>query len=782
MKKLTILLFAVMLVSCSTGRKARQIAIIPQPVSMVEGTGEFMLDPNTTVVVTDTTSVELKEAATTIAETLGKLVSGQSLKVTDKVTDNSIQIAAMGGAKPEAYNLTVEPGSIRIEASDYNGAFYALETLLQLLPETVYGSNAELSNYLIPAVAIQDFPRFAYRGMHLDCSRHFFTVDEVKKYIDYISMHKLNRFHWHLTDDQGWRMESKKYPRLTEKAAWRVDRSANDWDDRKPLDRAAGEKATYGGFYTQDEIRDVVAYAAKRGVVVIPEIEIPGHSSEVFAAYPELSCLGVEQDVTPGGYYPKDLATCYCVGNEAVFTFLEDILSETIELFPDTEYIHIGGDEADWRFWQECPKCQARMKTEKLKDAAQLQSYFIKRIEAFVNSKGRRIIGWDEILEGGLAPNATVMSWRGIAGGIAAARAGHDVVMTSNSHLYLDYYQNTPELEPKAMGGGVITTKRVYGFEPVPEALNEKEAQHVIGVQANMWAEFAPVFTHVEYMVLPRMSALAEIAWTPAEMKDWDNFAARLVVQQDRFKAMGANYHPGSTQIEFVTSYDSLQKQFNVTPKTEYFGGDIYYTVDGSEPTVKSTKYTEPIKITQTTTLRAIVAKDNVQVSKNSIDRKIGMHKGVGKTIQYNHKPSDAYRGDAGDATLLNGITGSDSHNDGFMQGFNSRDFDVQIDLGASESFTEVVGSFLQSAGTWIYLPREMVVSVSDDGSSWTEVARTTHDIDPSKTPTTRYQLVVKGDFAGRYVRVVGVNPPTRDGLPGGGTVNWIFADEIFIN
>lgn len=782
MKKLMLLGAALLSIACSTTVRNTEIAIIPSPVSIEKGSGKFILGSpiNISYPKGDAT---LEKAANFYAATLTERL-GATVNVTTKEVKGGIVLENSNNiTKAEGYKLNIEGDQIQIDANDYSGAVYALQTLLQLMPTEVYSSGQILKgkNIVLPEVEIYDFPRFAYRGMHLDCVRHFFTADSVKRYLDYMAMNKLNRFHWHLTDDQGWRMESKKYPLLNEKSAWRIDRSSQDWDNRTPIDRAKGEKPTYGGFYTQHQIRDIVAYAAKRGIAVIPEIETPGHSSAVFAAYPNLSCLGHEQEVTPGGYYPKDLATCYCAGNEDVFTFLEGILSETIELFPDAPYIHIGGDEVDWRFWSECPKCQARMKAENLKTTAELQSYFIKRIEKFVNSKGKNIIGWDEILEGGLTPNATVMSWRGIAGGIEAARQGHDVVMTPNSHLYFDYYQNTPSSESKTIGG-LITTKNVYGYEPIPEALTADEAKHVLGAQANLWAEFITDFKGVERMVLPRMSALAEVVWSPAEDKDWEDFSRRLDVNAMRLGAMGANYHKGSEIVEITTAYDSLAKKFMVNLVSEIYMSDIHYTIDGSQPSINSTKYTGPIAIDNTATVKAVIVKNGQQISRVPSDRTIGMHKGVGKKVIYNKQPADAYLGTVGEATLVDGLTGSTRHNDGFLQGFNNEDFDIIIDMGDRETINSVEGSFLQSVGTWVYLPTEMVVSMSDDMKTWKEAGRATHSIDPRTTQVVRHTFRVDPKTDARYIRIIGVNKETEKGLPGEGTINWIFADEIFIN
>lgn len=781
MKKTILLLSAALalLAGCSGGaRRAEKIAIIPIPVSLEQGKGSFRLDKSTVVAYPAGDSV-LARAGQMIAETLGATV-GTTLKLSTDELAHSIVLErpdASAKLKPEGYLLAITPEGVTVTANDYNGAFYALQTMLQLLPTEVYsGKDNGAKAYELPAVTIEDYPRFGWRGMHLDVSRHFFPVEFVKRYIDLLAMHKFNTFHWHLTDDQGWRLEIKKYPLLTEKAAWRVDREADGWNTNRAPE--PGEKATYGGFYTQDEVRDVVAYAAARGVRVVPEIEMPGHSSEVFAAYPSLSCLGKEQFVTPGGFYPEDMATCFCAGNDSSFVFLEGVIDEVIELFPDAPYIHVGGDEVDMKFWRNCPKCRKRMKELGLKNTHELQSYFMERMERYINSKGKRIIGWDEILEGGLAPDATVMSWRGVSGGIKAAKMGHDVVMTPDSHLYFDFYQNNPEVEPRAPRG-LTTTKHVYGYEPVPDGLTPDEAKHILGAQANVWCEHIADGKHVEYMVLPRMAALAEVVWSPKEVRNYEDFAGRLEIQYDRYAAMDARVHPGADGIEFTVMYDSVNRVFGVTLATELLHGEMHYTTDGSMPTMESPLYTKPIRIDSMTKVRVIVGKDGKQVSKSASERLVGMHKGFGKAVRYNSVPSPAYAGSP--TTLVDGLTGSIVHNDGFYQGFNTVDFDVVVDLGTRTKFSEVTGSFLQTAGTWVYLPVEMVVSVSDDGVVFTEVGKALQQVDPHKSPEIRYPFTVRGDFDGRYVRIVGVNGVTPSGLQGAGHKNWIFADEIFI-
>lgn len=790
MKKIVLLLIGLsLLAGCGDGaRRAEKVAVVPAPVSMTPGEGEFRLDAGTVVAFPGGDSV-LARAGRMIAETLGATLAGGGSLPTAAISGDLPRAAAIVLARPrdtadsvraEGYRLAIAPEGVTITAGDYNGAFYALQTMLQLLPAEAYGDSATIQKagaYLLPAATVEDYPRFGWRGMHLDVSRHFHPVEFVKRYIDLLAMHKLNRFHWHLTDDQGWRIEIRKYPLLTEKAAWRVDREADGWNTNRAPE--PGEEATYGGFYTQDEVRDVVAYAAARGITVVPEIEMPGHSSEVFAAYPALSCLGREQFVTPGGYYPDDMATCFCAGNDSVFVFLQGVIDEVVELFPDSPYIHVGGDEVDMRFWTACPKCRARMKALGLKDTHELQSYFMHRMEEYIHSKGKRIIGWDEILEGGVAPDATVMSWRGVTGGIRAAKMGHDVIMTPDSHLYFDFYQNDPQAEPRA-AGGLSTVKHVYGYEPVPAELTADEANHILGAQANVWCEHIRDGRHVEYMVLPRMAALAEVVWSPKEARDYADFARRLPMQLERYKAMGANYHPGADMVDFTLAYDSAAGGYTVVLETEFVGGELRYTLDGSEPTMESPVYAEPIRVDSATVVRVIVGKDGQRVSKTVAQRRLGRHLAAGCPVKYNAMPSPAYAGSG--ATLTDGLTGSVNIKEGaYYQGLNGTDFDVVVDLGAHKAFSEVTGSFLQTAGSWVYLPVEMVVSLSDDGVNFKEAGRVGHEVDGNEAPEVHYDMTLTGSFAGRYVRVVGINGVTPSGLKGAGQKNWIFADEIFI-
>ncbi|RPH35717.1 beta-N-acetylglucosaminidase, partial [bacterium] len=490
-----------------------ELGLIPKPLKTERAAGSFTLTPEAPIMV-DAGSGDVMAVGTYLQQELGRS-TGYALKVEEIAAGTAPRggivltmiSAASSDPRDESYELLVNTEGVRISARRPAGLFYGVQTLCQLLPPQIY-AQATVPNisWTIPAVRIEDKPRFSWRGMMLDVSRHFFPKSFVKECIDIAAFHKLNVFHWHLTDDQGWRIEIKRYPKLTTVGAWRVDREKFTWDQRKPAE--PGEVATYGGFYTQEEIREVVAYAKSRCVTIVPEIEMPGHATAALAGYPELSCTGGPFTVRTGGYWP--ITDIFCAGNDSTFEFLQNVLSEVVSLFPG-EYIHIGGDEANKTNWKKCPKCQARIAHEHLKNEEELQSYFVQRIEKFLNAKGKRLIGWDEILEGGLAPNAAVMSWRGIDGGIAAARQNHDVVMTPTSNCYFDYYQGTSG-EPEGIGG-YLPLENVYTYEPVPEVLNDTEAKHVLGVQANLWTEYIPHGKHAEYMLLPRLSALAEIAW-----------------------------------------------------------------------------------------------------------------------------------------------------------------------------------------------------------------------------------------------------------------------------
>ncbi len=483
---------------------------------------------------------------------------------------------------PEAYRLTVDGDSISVRASAPVGLFYGLETLTQMLPADLQASYAHTESVRIPGVSIEDAPRFSYRGMHLDVSRHFFGPEFVKRYIDLLARYKINYFHWHLTDDQGWRIQILRYPRLTGVGAWRKETQVGK--------SSAGDSTRYGGFYTHDEIRDIVAYARERYVTIIPEIEMPGHAQAALAAYPELACTDGPFEVgTRWGVYTNVLCP-----KESTFQFLENVLTEVMDLFPGP-YIHVGGDEAPKVRWENSPVAQGIMARNGLLDEEQLQSWFVARIERFLAQHGRRLIGWDEILQGGLPPRATVMSWRGTSGGIEAARQDHDVVMTPTDALYFDYYQGDPEQEPLAIGG-YIPLEKVYAFEPVPPDLSPREARHVLGAQANLWTEYIATPDRVEYMVLPRMLALSELDWSPDSARSYSDFLRRLPWHLSRFDAVGLAYRiPDVRGLEHDRI--ALKDRITVALSAPVPGGRIRYTLDGSDPDSTSATYSSPLSL-----------------------------------------------------------------------------------------------------------------------------------------------------------------------------------------
>ena len=508
----------------SFSQTSATVNIIPKPVSVKVKSGTFRLDSNTRIEVNDQGD---RDAADFLNSYLQKFY-GLSLNITDSGNASYISLTTKKFVKApdnaERYTLEGTAKTYAIEGDSYEGTFRGVQSLIQLLP-------VKKSNTLqLPLVSISDQPRLKYRGLMLDVARHFFEVEFVKKYIDFIALHKMNTFHWHLTDDQGWRIQIKKYPELTEKGGYRngtiIGRYPGTGNDNK----------RYGGFYTQDQIKEVVEYAAKRHITVIPEIEMPGHTKAALSSFSYLGCTGGPYEVKQTWGVEEDV---FCAGNDSVFTFLQNVLDEVISLFP-SQYIHIGGDECPKDRWKACAKCQKRIKDNNLKNEHELQSYFIQRMEKYVNSKGRKIIGWDEILEGGLAPNATVMSWRGEAGGIEAAKQDHDVIMTPGTHVYLDHSQS--KKEDSVTIGGYLSVQKVYSYEPVPRVLNEKQKKHILGAQGNVWTEYMKNPRKVEYMIFPRLSALSEVLWSSASSRNWSEFEKRLAVQFKRYDLWQVNY------------------------------------------------------------------------------------------------------------------------------------------------------------------------------------------------------------------------------------------------
>jgi hexosaminidase len=547
------------------------INIVPVPALLIQNEGVFELNKKTKLMV----SGEGAEIVADFFQTKIAQSTGYDLAKVNSASKNSISavVDASSGLGNEAYTLYVGKEKIEVMAATNRGLFYGMQTLMQLLPAEIESPSVVSEiNWTIPCVSIEDEPRFTWRGMHLDVCRHFYSVDFIKKQLDVLAMYKINKFHWHLTEDQGWRIEIKKYPKLTELGSKRVD-----------------EGKEHGGFYTQEQVKEIVAYAAERHIDVIPEIELPGHALAALTAYPEYSCAGGPFKVRNVWGVEADI---YCAGKEETFDFLEDIIDEVVALFP-SEYFHIGGDEAPKSKWEECDLCQARIKAEGLHDEHELQSYFVQRVEKMLLARNKKMIGWDEILEGGLAKSASVMSWRGEEGGITAASQGHDVIMTPGNWVYLDHYQGSNKVEPVAIGG-YTTLEESYGYNPVPDALDDDKKKHILGTQGNVWSEYMYTPELVEYRVYPRIIALAEVNWTELDNKNFQSFVKRMDNQFVRLDLHNINYHIPQPEgpIDNMAITEPASLEFTTTRPM-----DMYFTVDGTEPTLASTNYTAPIPV-----------------------------------------------------------------------------------------------------------------------------------------------------------------------------------------
>ncbi|MCW5898386.1 MAG: family 20 glycosylhydrolase [Flavobacteriales bacterium] len=652
----------------------------------------------------------------------------------------------------EGYRLTIRPNEIEVMAPSSVGLFRGSRTLVQLLEQG-------RSPGALPCLTIIDHPRFPWRGMHLDVCRHFFQAGFVKKYIDLQARYKMNTFHWHLTEDQGWRIEIKKHPKLTEVGAWRSGSQIG------PYAAQTFDNERYGGFYTQDEIREVVAHAARRHVTIVPEIEMPGHAMAALASYPHLGCTGGPYEVQRGWGVFDDV---FCAGNDSVFTFLEDVLTEVMDLFPG-EYIHIGGDECPKTRWKSCPKCQARMKAEGLKDEHELQSYFIRRIERFVNSKGRKIIGWDEILEGGLAPNAAVMSWRGTEGGIAAARAGHHAVMSPGSHCYFDHYQGDPANERVAIGG-YTTVQKVYGYEPIPAELKPGEQRYILGAQGNVWTEYILSPEHVEYMAVPRMLALAEVLWTPEEKRDEADFLRRLEAEFPRLDDLDVHASRAVYEVRINPSQGSAPGRIRIEMVSP-LQRPITYSIIHVPGT---STYTGPFEIDRERVIGAGLTEHEGGEHQHRTIRSFHFNMATARPITLSSPPHERYSG-YGAFTLVDGVRGGPARGGNEWLAWKN-DVTITVDLGEEKDITRIGIGALGDTHSWIHLPREVVFSTSSDGTLFTTVGTA----QPKSGDSGKVELVSSTRTKARYVRAevrsAGAIP---DGLPGAGHPAWLFLDEV---
>ncbi len=747
---------------------AQTISIIPQPVSLVQQKGTFIIDKNTCIQYN-----RLNKAASEAGAFLNRYlndISGSRLREnvhSQKVIQFSI--APTSDIGKEGYLLKVSPEKITITANDKAGLMNGIQTLLQQLPGI--RTNAALA---VPCMEVKDYPRFKWRGMHLDVSRHFFSPELIKEYIDLMARYKMNVFHWHLVDDQGWRIEIKKYPELNNTGSWRVDRLDRVWGERPQA--MEGEPATYGGYYTQAQVKEIVAYAAERNITIVPEIEMPGHVASAIASYPWLSCNRRPQQPLTGVDY-KDITSNYCAGNDSVFAFLQDVLCEVIQLFPST-YIHVGGDEVEKDPWKKCTRCQARMKKEGLKDEAELQSYFMKRIEKFLAGKKRKMIGWDEILEGGLAPGAAVMSWRGEQGGIEAAKMQHDVVMTPGSPCYFDHYQAGPEGEPLAIGG-MNTLKQVYDYDPLPKELNEQQATYIMGAQANLWTEYISANEQVEYMVLPRMLALSEVLWSKKDGKDWLGFNERLKPSYRYFDQKGYHYCKGDFKAQIIP----VAKNGKLTAEiaTEQPDATIRYTTDGSEPDAGSKKYESALSIDSSMTIKAITVIQGKVMSFKPAVQKFVLHKAVGHDVVYTNAVSKYYMAD-GNNSLIDGVRGTSDHHK-YWHGFCGKDLIATLDLGSMKTVHKLSLGCLQAYKDWIFFPKRVRFEVSADGVNFRDAGMVENSIPITESAKLIRDFEVK--FEKRKIRYVRVTATVQDscpiGHPGAGQPAWLFADELIV-
>jgi hexosaminidase len=796
MKKFTL----IFLVVISARVSSQTINITPVPAKVTQQTGSFVLTKNTVLILND----DAEKASADFLNIYLNKIYGFSLQVSKSATTNYIRFTsrrfAQAPENPGRYTMQVKPGGVDIEGDTYQGTFYGLQSLIQLLP------TAKSQSLSIPCVSIEDFPRFKYRGLHFDVCRHFFPVEFIKKYIDYIALHKLNYFHWHLTDDQGWRIEIKKYPKLTSVGGFRngtiIGRYPGKGNDNIP----------YGGFYTQEEIKDVVAYAEKRFVTIVPEIEMPGHASAAIASYPWLSCFPDQKTKIPDNMIsnPSRQATgklvqetwgvfddVFCAGNDSVFSFLQDVIDEVITLFP-AKYLHIGGDESPKTHWKICPRCQQRIKDLKLKDEHELQSYFIQRMEKYVNGKGKTIIGWDEILEGGLAPNAIVMSWRGEQGGIEAAKQNHEVIMTPGSHVYFDHTQR--KNEDSVTIGGFTPLEKVYGYEPLPNVLSADKHKFILGAQANLWTEYIKNSRKVEYMIFPRLSALSEVLWSPREKRDFKDFEKRLPTNFQRYELWGANfsnaYYDITASIKPSPTYDGLiwslqskglDKNAQIRISTDDISGaNTASKTSGVSGDYRIFTYSKPLAIKKSAQYNAsllLKTATGAQVECCGLQQRFSLNNATGKKITLSAEPSATYPGNVGAFGLINGALSEKGFNSPEWLGWMGIDMEAVIDLVKPVPVSSLQVHVLDQSQSQIWLPASVEVSISTDGKNYAAAGSSMKFEKDNSGFASGFYKVEFPTATARYIKVVAKNHGViAEGNRFAGSKAWLFVDEIQVN
>lgn len=755
--------------ACSSVQQSADYRVVPLPneITPMEGKA-FTLDNRVKILYPEGDADMQRNAGFLAGYVLES--TGKTLAVEAGATGSHAIVLRLGlqTENPEAYLLEVNEDQVTITGSSAAGVFYGIQTLRKSLPV------AKDAQVVLPPVRVNDAPRFAYRGMMLDVCRHFFSLDSVKRYIDILALHNINRFHWHLTDDQGWRIEIKKYPQLTQIGSQRketvIGRNSGKYDG-----------IPYGGYYTQEEAREIVAYAKDRYITVIPEFEMPGHMQGVLAAFPELGCTGGPYDVWTQWGVSEDVI---CAGNDKSLELIKDVLAELIEIFP-SEYIHVGGDECPKTRWEKCPKCQAKIRQLGLKDDKEhtaeqrLQSYIITEAEKFLNAHGRKIIGWDEILEGGVAPNATVMAWRGAGEGVKAAKMRHDVIMVPTTYFYFDYYQtNILDEEPLAIGG-YVPIEKVYSFEPYQKELTAEENKHIIGLQANLWTEYITSFRHVEYMVLPRMAALSEIQWTQPQFKDYGDFLERMPKMFDIYDIYGYNYarHLFDVKANFLP--DTAAGTLTVTLST-LDGANIHYTLDGTKPSANSPKYTGPLTLKENCTFKAAAIRP--AGSSRVYTAEINLNKASLKPIAL-LQPLKAPYIFNGALNLVDGLTGNANYKTGRWIAFYGNDMEAVIDFKQPTEISSVEIHTCVEKGDWVFDARGFSVAVSDDGKNFTAVASEDYPVATPDSPNgvLAHKLTFEPRNA-RYLKVVALSERRiPDWHTGKGYTGFLFVDEIVV-
>ncbi len=747
MKKTLFIVFIIQLyyIQC------QNISIIPKPAEIEKSNEKFTLTRQTPIYSLQSNTL----SEIIIFNQYLQEYFGFRLPVTkNKPETTHIEVSSSDLYAEESYQIEMNSEKIKISGSQ-SGVFYGLISLLQMLP-----LNFEES-VTIPCYNISDSPRFSWRGMHLDVSRHFFPKEYILRYIDFLAYYKMNTFHWHLTDDQGWRIEIKKYPALTAQGGWRdgtlIGHSSSD--------PSIIDTIKHGGFYTQEEVRKIVAYAQARHITVVPEIEMPGHSVAAIHAYPFLSCKSQKIPVaTTWGVFEDVFCT-----KDSVFTFLEDVLTEVMELFPST-YIHVGGDECPKVSWKNCPHCQNKMKSENLKNEYELQSYFIKRIEKFLNKHNRKLIGWDEILEGGLAPNAAVMSWQGIEGGMAAVKNGNHAVMTPGSHCYFDHYQGDPSNEPLAIGG-YTTLEKTYAYEPIPENLTPEQEKLILGAQGNVWTEYMKTPEHVEYMIFPRLCALAEVVWSPKEKRNYEVFLSRLQIHFQKFDNRGINYAKSIYEIKKEILFDESQNRIYLKLNQAFSENKIFFKTNGND----FSDYTSPILIDKNQIINAETRNSEGKVL-GKAEQQFSISKTSGSKILLQHSPAEAYKY-GGANTLVDGILGRIPWNGKEWLGFQSKPLIATIDFGKTQNIEKIIIHTLKAEASWIYLPSFVKIEVSKNGKKYqkfgelntTEIEQMGRIIEINKPCETIRYIRISIESAGKI--------PTDK--PGAGHNAWLFISEI---